>query len=74
MEKWKIKRKKSQSYNSEKITNISVYQVTNRISGKEIKKTEPDWIWVLSCVWLCVTPWTVVHQALLSLELPRQEC
>ena len=44
MEKWKIKRKKSQSYNSEKITNISVYQVTNRISGKEIKKTEPDWI------------------------------
>ena len=27
----------------------------------------------LSRVWLFVTPWTVVHQALLSMEFPRQE-
>ena len=25
------------------------------------------------CVWLFVTPWTVAHQAPLSLELSRQE-
>ena len=29
--------------------------------------------WV-SHVWLVVTPWTVAHQAPLSMELPRQEC
>ena len=28
---------------------------------------------VLSCVWLFATPWTVAHQALLSMEFPRQE-
>ena len=28
---------------------------------------------VLSHVWLFVTPWTVTHQAPLSMELPRQE-
>ena len=27
----------------------------------------------LSCVWLFVTPWTVAHQAPLSIELSRQE-
>ena len=26
-----------------------------------------------SCVWLCVTPWTVAHQAPLSMEFSRQE-
>ena len=28
---------------------------------------------VLSCVQLCVTPWTLDHQALLSMELFKQE-
>ena len=28
----------------------------------------------LSCVQLFVTPWTVAHQALLSMEFSRQEC
>ena len=28
---------------------------------------------MLSLVWLLVTPWTVAHQALLSMRLPRQE-
>ena len=28
---------------------------------------------VLSCAWLFVTPWTVAHQALLSMEFFRQE-
>ena len=27
----------------------------------------------LSCVWLFVTPWTVAHQAPLSMEFSRQE-
>ena len=27
----------------------------------------------VSCVWLCVTPWTAVHQAPLSMGLSRQE-
>ena len=27
----------------------------------------------LSCVWLFATPWTVAHQAPLSMEFPRQE-
>ena len=30
-------------------------------------------MYVLSCVRLLVTPWTVAHQAPLSVELPRQE-
>ena len=29
--------------------------------------------WLLSCVWLFVTPWTVAHQAPLSMEFSRQE-
>ena len=29
---------------------------------------------MLSCVQLFVTPWTVVHQAPLSMEFSRQEC
>ena len=32
--------------------------------------------WVLSCfslVWLCATLWTIAHQALLSMEVSRQE-
>ena len=28
---------------------------------------------ILSCVWLFVTPWTVAHQAPLSIEFSRQE-
>ena len=28
---------------------------------------------VLSCIWLFATPWTVAHQALLSMEFPRQK-
>ena len=28
---------------------------------------------LLSCVWLFVTPWTIAHQALLSMGFPRQE-
>ena len=28
---------------------------------------------MLSCVWLFVTPWTIAHQALLSMGFPRQE-
>ena len=28
---------------------------------------------LLSCVWLFVTPWTVAHQASLSMGFPRQE-
>ena len=32
------------------------------------------WKWkLLSCVWLFATPWTVAHQAPLSIELSRQE-
>ena len=27
----------------------------------------------LNCVWLFVTPWTIVSQSLLSMEFPRQE-
>jgi len=27
-----------------------------------------------SSILACATPWTVAHQALLSLEFPRQEC
>ena len=30
--------------------------------------------WSLSCVRLCVTPWTVAHQAPLSMGFSRQEC
>ena len=30
-------------------------------------------VYVLSRVWLLVTPWTVAHQALLSMEFSRQE-
>ena len=30
-------------------------------------------VWSLSCVWLFVTPWTVAHQAPLSMGFPRQE-
>ena len=30
--------------------------------------------WVLSCVQLFVTPWTVAYQAPLSMEFSRQEC
>ena len=29
--------------------------------------------WLLSCVWLFVTPWTVAHQAPRSMEFSRQE-
>ena len=31
-----------------------------------------EWVWaeLLSCVWLFVTPWTVAHQALLSIGRP----
>ena len=29
--------------------------------------------WLLSCVWLFVTPWTLAHQAPLSMEFFRQE-
>ena len=29
--------------------------------------------WSLSCVWLFVTPWTVAHQAPLSLGFSRQD-
>ena len=29
---------------------------------------------MLSCVWLFATPWTVAHQAPLSMEFSRQEC
>ena len=29
--------------------------------------------YLLSRIWLFVTPWTVAHQALLSREFPRQE-
>ena len=28
---------------------------------------------LLSCVWLSATPWTIAHQALLSLDFSRQE-
>ena len=28
---------------------------------------------MLSCIWLFATPWTVAHQAPLSMEFPRQE-
>ena len=28
---------------------------------------------LLSCVWLSATPWTIAHQALLSMRLSRQE-
>ena len=31
------------------------------------------WMYVLSSVWLFATPWTVAHQASLSMEFPRQE-
>ena len=31
-------------------------------------------VWELSCVQLFATPWTVAHQALLSMEFSRQEC
>ena len=38
-------------------------------------------VWVYACVlnlfisvWLCVTPWTVAHQAPLSMGFSRQEC
>ena len=37
---------------------------------------ETQWWWLFSHfsrVWLFVTPWTVAHQALLSVRLPRQE-
>ena len=30
-------------------------------------------MWVLSCVWLFLTPWTIARQAPLSMEFPRQE-
>ena len=30
-------------------------------------------VFVLSCVQLFATPWTVIHQAPLSTEFPRQE-
>ena len=29
---------------------------------------------MLSCIRLFVTPWTVAHQAPLSMKFPRQEC
>ena len=29
--------------------------------------------WSLSCFWLFVTPWTITHQAPLSIEFSRQE-
>ena len=28
---------------------------------------------VLSCIWLCATPWIIAHQALLTLEFSWQE-
>ena len=31
------------------------------------------YVLVLSCVWLCGTPWTVACQALVSMEFSRQE-
>ena len=31
------------------------------------------WAQLLSCIWLFVTPWTVPHQAPLSMEFSRQE-
>ena len=31
------------------------------------------WVHSLSCIWLFATLWTVVHQAPLSMEFPRQE-
>ena len=30
-------------------------------------------VWMLSCVWLFMTPWTVVYQAPLSMGFSRQE-
>ena len=48
---------------------------TRGITGKALK--EPSLLLfrnsVLSCVQLFVTPWTVVHRALLSMEFSRQE-
>ena len=29
-------------------------------------------VWVLSCVWLHVTPWTIVHQIPLSMDFPSK--
>ena len=31
------------------------------------------YVQLLSCVWLCATPWTIVCQAPLSMEFSRQE-
>ena len=43
---------------------MKLYMICNVISGS---------VWVLSCVWLFVTPWTVAHQAPPSMEFSRQE-
>ena len=32
------------------------------------------WTWVLSCAHLFAMPWTVAHQASLSMEFSRKEC
>ena len=44
-------------------------------TGDLLCKKTVEWLhfMVLSCVWFFVTPWTVAHQALLSIEFSRQD-
>ena len=36
--------------------------------------SNPQWeLFFICCVWLFATPWTVAHQALLSIRFPKQE-
>ena len=40
---------------------------------RSVRRTLRRFLCALSRVWLFVTPWTVAHQASLSMEFPRQE-
>ena len=65
---------------------ITHHQIYSVISGIKISWEGGQWgriyledsLWScvlshFSCVWLCATPWTVVHQAPLSMGFSRQE-
>ena len=60
-------------------TTYAYKSTTNRqssITFKLLPKILYKWIvfvQLLSCVWLCATPWTIGHQAHLSMGFSRQE-
>ena len=57
----------------EQVSNLGREMEILRMNEKEILEIKYKCVCVLSHIWLSVTPWTVAHQAPLSMVLFRQE-